>query len=258
MAISALTITPQRTKKGRVRKNRFDTMVPDIDDLQEAIQVIAYQEAKGQSKLNNPVSNIVVDGSKSKSPRQVQKRIQLFFVDYSIVGEAAFEMYRVLHSLTRKKTGRARASYEFRIVKGIGDETGRRIGNAKSVSKTRLVEEAKLLERHERIVVVGPLTDYGRKLYWNPKNRTVRGKEVAYKKRARTILNVEANVRGKGNEKDGYNQSLIFIALRRVRRRFPGVQFTERWVKGDSVGTSRGKDRWPGVAVRANQKGRLI
>ena len=168
MAVEAYNLIPRRTPKTkRVVKNSFVAIVPDATFLGDAVQKIAASEIKAQMKIGNNPKNLIIDNKDYKPFNQAEFRVTALFTDARIIAMAAFQVIKELRSVTRKLSGLARSSFEIWTVEDYSDP-GRYRVNAQNASINTLEKLANTLPPTGRIVIAGPMTDYGRKLYWNP------------------------------------------------------------------------------------------
>jgi len=253
MAVQAYNLIPKRTKKThRVVKNSFTAIIPDASFLGETVQKIAANEIMREIKNGNNPQNIIVDNRDSKPFNEADFRVTALFSDSKVIAIAAYEVLRTLKKLTRVDTTLARSSYEVWTVKGINDPGTRVYKNANFVSRSSFEKLAEGLPPNGRIVIAGPMVDYGRKLYWNPKSsRKLKGRaryHAAYEESTGKFLRTRLGTR---------DTSMKDLLLGRVKRKYPGALIIGRWVKGKSVGQHKNGNRWPGIAIGLKSKGRL-
>ena len=248
----AFNLTPYKTPKGRVRKNTFKTRIPDATFLADTIKKIAVTEMLSEERNGNPVQNIIVDNRDSKPLDQATVRVTAWFSDPKIMAMATYHILRELQKLTRKLTGAARGSFQIWSADSFKSPAKKRINAATSATQSTLEKLAATLPVGGQLIVVGPLVDYGRKLYWNPMGKT---KDYEYKGRARYSAGYNADTGKILRVSLGRRNTNIFdLAAGRVRRRFPGVRIHGRWVRERTV---NGDNRWPGVSIGLQTKGSL-
>jgi len=253
MAQRAYTLIPAKTPKThRVKKNEFKVMVPDESFLSETIQFIAANEINNQIRLDNPPQNIIVDNSGVKPITQADYRVTALFSDPKIVAMAAFHVMKELQKLTRKLTGAARGSYQVWTVSDVKDNGKKVLNAATAASPSTLEKIAATLPVGGRIVIVGPLVDYGRKLYWRP---ATRNPNFNYKGRVSYKPAYDTETGKIFRFKGSRSTNMRDLVLGRVRRRFPGTVIISRWVKTNN--TVNGDNRWPGIAIGLKSKGKL-
>jgi len=248
----AFEVMPSLTSKGRVKKNELRYMVPDESFLSAAIQMVAATEIKQQIKLGNEPRNIIVDGQDAKPFNQADYRIVTLFSDTRTIAHASHNVITELKILTRRLTGAAKISYQVWIVDGLNDG-GRLINrHASMMSRGQLEKYAETLSPMGRIVIAGPMVDYGRKLYWNPKS----SRDIS-RGRARYSAGYDADTGRIRKVRIPFNRdtNMRDLVIGRVRRRYPGTVIIGRWVEGITV---NGDNRWPGIAIGMKTKGRLI
>ena len=227
-------------------------MIPNIDDLGRVIQQIAASETRKQIQLGNPPQQIIVDNKKGKPFNEADYRIVVNFNDSKMIAHAAMGAIVALQKVIRKASGTASKAFQIWTVKDKRDPGKLAYSNGSAVSLTSLENLAEGLPPGGRIVVAGAMVDYGRKLYWNPKTRknskrTVRSRMAAYDADTGQILTVRSTRTKNMND----------IAVRAVRRKFPGISVIGRWVHAKSVGTHRDPDKWPGIGVGLPQGRRI-
>jgi len=257
MAQLAYNLIPTRTKKTRrVVKNSFTAIIPDASFLGETVQRIAANEIMREVKKDNPPQNLIVDNRDSKPFNQADFRVTALFTDAKIIAIATLEVIKILQSLTRKITGAARGSYQIWTVNNSKDKGKKWINASTSASLSTLEKLANILPPSGRLVVVGPLVDYGRKLYWNPLTSRKLGGRARYKigyEEGTTRLS-RINAKYIEGERAKRNTNTRDLLLGRVRRKYPGTLIIGRWVLDNVV---NGDNRWPGIAIGIKSKGRL-
>jgi len=237
--------------KGRLRKNTFVEVFPDLDDMGEAVRLVTIREATIQAKkFDNPFSKMIVDSKPGKKFKDAQYRIVTTFLDVEEMAKAAQAVARELYKVTRKKTGKGRKSIEVWTIDHFdtAKDGGRwKANNAPNKSINFYIKIAENLKPGGAIVIAGPMVDYGRKLYWKPDGvggagqpkNTITTKIFGYKDSDGNQVNVRK--RRTKNEHD--------IVVGRMKRKFRGAYVTGRWVRSRSVGSSKAPDRWPGIAI---------
>jgi hypothetical protein len=250
MPSQAFNLTPSLTKKGRVRKNTFQVLIPDATFLAETIQKIAAHEILKEKSHGNSPTNIIVDNRDSKPFNQAQFRVVALFADPKLIAIGASEVIRQLNSVTKRLSGRAQASFEIWTVSNTKDP-GKKIMNASAANHATLLALAESLPVGGRLVVVGPLVKYGRKLYWSPKfARKAKGTRARYS--AGYDIDSGKLSRVRTGDRDTNMRDLV---IGRVRGKYKSLSIIGRWVVGDMV---NGDNRWPGIAIGLKSKGSLI
>lgn len=251
MAVQAFDVVPSLTPKGRVKKNELRYMVPDESFLSAAIQMVAATEIKQQISLGNEPQNIIVDGQDTKPFNQADFRILTLFPDTRTIAHAAHNVITELKRVTRRLTGTAKISYQVWVVDGRKDG-GRLVSRqASMISRGQLEKIAEKLTSTGRIVIAGPMVDYGRKLYWNPQS----SRDIS-RGRARYAAGYDVNTGRVQKVRIPFNRdtNMRDLVIGRVKRRYPGTVIIGRWVEGLTV---NGDNRWPGIAIGLKTKGRL-
>ena len=202
-------------------------------DVQATLQYVYLDELEKQRALGNRPSQALIDGRKGGDLMLVKRRAQAFFANTERLIAAFTEAWAVLVSLTRIKTGRARASYALY-------HNGRPMGGESDIARV-----VRASAPGDTIQIVGPGVVYGRKLYWNPlgKPRRVR-KKVAQSKHGSVITQI-------------YSISAVPIhkrVQRLIQRKYPELYVSDQWVDSLAHGEPRG-ERWPAIAIWP--KGRL-
>lgn len=223
MSTLALPIVRVDPRKG------LDKMILEVSpkDFYAVLRGTFALEVRNQIRLGNNPSNLLVDGSPNKVASQMLRRGQAFFTNSRSVEAAAQYVYDEVKGLTRILTGAARQSIGVFLFSG---------GSVRSLSSVREAAK-KLNSSNDAIVIVGPSTMYGRKLWWNPLGVTRLRKVSVYRSKRVDVKKVT-------------RQSIGYIVINRARRRFPDCSIFERWVKTTKLGDT------PGIAVRFKGKGK--
>jgi len=170
-------------------------------DISDTIVQLFSCELKEQERLENDPTNITINGGsgpqnirtnvtigyKSKSSNLVYKATA-FFSRAEEMKAAAFEAYKMLLTLTRQRTGLAKNNYAIYVGR-VGKDTpgkfqGLGIGSIASI-------DGNTLDADNTISVVGPLTTYGRKLYWNPRGGKTVNKRFGGSRKAKELLGID-------------------------------------------------------------------
>lgn len=249
MPSQTFNLTPSVTPKGRVRKNTFEVLIPNATFLSETIQKIAAHEILAEKAKGNPPNNLIVDNRDSKPFNQAKFRVVALFSDPKLIAIGASEVLRQLRSVTKRLTGRAQSSFEIWTVSNTKDP-GKKIMNASAANHSTLLAIAESLPPGGRIVVVGPLVEYGRKLYWSPKfARKASGTRARYSAGYDTGSGKLVKVRT--GDRDTNMRDLV---IGRVRSKYRSLSIIGRWVISDMV---NGDNRWPGIAIGLKSKGKV-
>lgn len=206
------TITlPVRTVKST---DRLDKMIAEVapEDLRFAIAAVFVQELEKQKALGNEPSNILVDGSGIKQLADVRRNARAYFANRESIRKAAEDALRTVALLVRYKTGKARSSLQIWI-------------NSTHVNSVAEAV-ARMKKPEDRVFIVGPTVEYGRKLYWNPVGKP-------------------------RYSKSGVRRTIYDIAIRRIKSRNKGVYISESWVETSELG------RTPAVSIGQMFRGRL-
>jgi hypothetical protein len=134
-------------------------------DISSVIRAVATSELNDQVALGNTPSQILVDNM-SASKRVIERamrRVQLRFQDIAQLLKALNEIYNLLQQITRiqsppKNSIVARNNFHLMIdnnLVGLMPAALARV-NPSNIGPKSVVR------------IVGPLVDYGRKLFWNP------------------------------------------------------------------------------------------
>lgn len=240
-------LIPRRTRRAhRAVADQFRVVVPDISLLGDTVQKIAAHEIKREIDKGNPPQNLIVDNRDNKPFNKADYRVTAIFANSDDIAEAAETAIITLKALTRTLMGHALGSYQIWVSHSFKD-SGTLAHNGTPNLTTLKSIAATLPLKQGRLIIVGPLTDYGRKLYWNPASkRTLKG-------RARKVAAYDADS-GKTNLLAGRRSTnMRDLAVPRIKRRHKGVVVVGRWVKQRNL---NGDDRWPGIAIGLKTKGR--
>lgn len=269
--------------------SRLDTYILKAlpEDLLTVLRGVALDELDGQVTTGNLPSQILVDG-RSVSKRGIMeatRSISMRFADAQNVIDAVKEVYALLVRVTRIETPPSNnivARQHFWLYKD-GAAVGRLPGALSKLNAQNV--DAKTVLR-----VVGPLVNYGRKLYWNPIGRakimnfrqttSLAGRQIfqydsqtsprfkPYRMRTLRKLangaggnpaeNLKRLLDGKPGTVEGAGQIVKRIMKR--DRRFAALHFSDGWISyppAGSWGKRSRNDRVPSVSVQAARKGGL-
>jgi len=260
MAQQTFNLVPRRTKKlKRIVKDQFVTAIPDISLLGDTIQKIAASEITKEIRNDNPPTSIIVDNKKNKPFNQADYRILTNFANTDDMAYAAVTLIDTLQRYTRRFTGRARGSYQIWTSDSFKDGGTKAFQGTPGI--TTLKNIAKLLTGPQsRLIVVGPMVDYGRKLYWYPfsaKNQKYPGKsQERLPGRANKVAGYDASTGKTSFLKGIRDTNMADLVIPRVKAKHKGVLLRGRWVTVPSKNIN-GSNRWPGIAIGLKQKGRL-
>lgn len=268
--------------------SRLDTYVLQVlpQDILAALRGVAMDELDGQITSGNLPSQILVDGRTvvSRGINQATRSVSMRFADTEMLLQAIRDAYRLMVQVTRvqvppKNAIIARKNF-WLYMNGnpVGGLPGAlsKLNNAKMDNKTVLR-------------VVGPLVNYGRKLYWNPIGRakimnfrqttSPAGREIFHydSKLAprfnpyhmRTLRRLANSMPGgdpAGNlrrmlaNRPGYVEGAAQIVKRLLRRdcRYASLHVSDGWISyppAKSWGKRSKDDRVPSVSVQMARKG---
>jgi hypothetical protein len=135
-------------------------------DISATIRAIALTELKEQVSINNPPSNILVDGMPMQRHGidRAQRRVRIRFQDTANLIKAVDEIYKLLQQVVRiqqpaKNSIVARKNF-YLWLNGVN------LGlMPQALAK---ISYPGVLTQDSVVRVVGPLVPYARKLFWNP------------------------------------------------------------------------------------------
>lgn len=268
---------------------RLDTYVLKVlpQDLLSVLRAVAQEELDGQITTGNLPSQILVDG-RSVGRRQIDqatRSVSLRFADTRMLIDAAKEAYATVYRVTRvqspPKNGIV-ARQNFWLYKN-GAPVGLMPGAITKIKPEDL--DIKTVLR-----IVGPLVNYGRKLYWRPIGRkqvmdfrattSLSGRDVfryasplspRFKPyRMRTIRRLAnglpgdkaANLRSLLASHPGTVEGTGQIVKRVLRRdrRFSAIHFSDGWINyppAKQWGKSSRNARVPTISVQLARKGQI-
>lgn len=268
---------------------RLDTYIMKAlpRDLLAVLRSVAQDELDGQVTAGNLPSQILVDG-RSVGRRQIDqatRSVSMRFADTRMLLDAAREAYATLQRVTRiqspPKNGVV-ARQNFHLYKD-----GSPIGIMPSAIYK--LKEAELTGTTV-LRIVGPLVNYGRKLYWRPIGRSqvmqlrqttsLGGRDLfrydsllspRFKPyRLRTIKKAAnsmpgdkaANLRRLLANRPGTVEGAGQIVKRVLRRdrRFSAIHFSDGWIKfppAKQWGKSSRDDRVPSISIQLAKKGAI-
>lgn len=248
MATESFNLIPRRSKvTNKVINGQFVTAIPDISMLGYTIQKIAASEIKEEIRQDNPPQNIVVDNQDSKPFTKAKFRITTYFANTDDMAKAALTVIQELKKVTPVLTGKAQNSFYIYTSKTFKD--GGTLVYKGTPGLTTLKNIAATIKgKQGRLIVAGPMVDYGRKLYWRPRStRKLKGR----------VTKVPAYDAGSGktsNLTGRRDTNMRDLVVGRARRKNKGVVIVGRWIRGKIV---NGDSRWPGIAIGLKSKGRL-
>ena len=203
-----------------------------FEDLHLMLRAIAGNAIGNEIAAGNLPTSLLVDGAGGRDPNTAQKRIQAFFTNFDDLRDAVHQAWDKIQSLTRYRSGRARAAYQVWYK-----ETP--IGNSPGVVDSYA---NKFNPATDYFRIVGPVLIYGRKIYWNPTGKPKFSKSVALRAPGITIK----LVRIKG---------VMRLAEESMRRKFRNLAITEDWVVTSALPTD---GRTPGMWLGFKRKGTLL
>ncbi len=254
-------------------------------DILHVLRQTAKQELAEQVSINNPPSQILVDG-KAVADRGIDgamKRVQIRFADTRMLLSAVRDVWAALVRVTRVQSppqNSVVARRHFHLY--VNGKPAGLLPGALSTINTANINMDTVLR------VVGPLVPYGRKLYWNPIGRSAvmnikqtvsaSGRAVFHygsplsprfvPYRLRTIKRVAnaqpgdkaQNLRRLLAGNPGYVEGANQIVKRVMRRdkRYAGLHFSDGWVQyppAGSWGRNSRDAKVPSVSVQVAKKG---
>lgn len=269
--------------------SRLDTYVLKAlpEDLLTVLRGVAMDELSGQVTAGNLPSQILVDG-RSVAQREIlsaTRSVSMRFADVTTMLSAIREAYALLQRVTRIQSppqNEIVARQHFWLYKN-GAPVGRLPGAFAKVSPQNVNYKTVLR-------VVGPLVNYGRKLYWSPIGRSkimnIRqttspfGRDVLHYDsqtaprfipyRMRTIRKLAngmggdpaENLRNMLANRPGYVEPAGPIVKRILRRdkRYSGLHISDGWISyppAASWGKRSKNSRVPSISVQLARKGGL-
>ncbi len=237
--IDIATIGTKTLKKGQVAK---DILSVAEADYKTVLRGIAAQEIAAQQAIGNNPTNIIVDGKKNGSVSQANYSVVAYFVDSKSMVAALNDVWRELHSLARRITGRTAGAFEVWASEGPG--RARKAGNDPSAVNPDAIGI------RTGLYAVGPMVSYTRKYQWlyghgprkvNTRRKKYGQKGVATRDRPKVPLTIHEQ------------------AARNVQRKYPWLRITDAWleVPNQNPSGSTPVTRVPGVGIWSRRKGRL-
>jgi|SRR6185369_3603407 len=255
-------------------------------DLLKVLRGTAQQELAGQVAINNPPTQILVDGRAvgNRGIDQAMRAVSMRFTDAKLLIAAIEEVYNLLQRITRIQSPPQNAivARQNFFLWVNGKLAGQLPGALRRLDPNKLDQKTVLR-------VVGPLVNYGRKLYWSPigrnavlqlkqvtnlasgRSRFVYGSKYAPRFRPfsdRTLRRL-ANRAGpdaaarlshlraqRPGTVEGAGQ--IVRRIMRGNRAFAGLFISDNWVSfppARSWGKHSKDDRVPSVSVQMGRKG---
>ena len=259
MAQLAYTLTPKKIRVVRgITTEGFATIIPNLELLGETVQRISAVEIMKEVKKGNQPQNLIVDNRKSKPFNKADFRVVALFGDPRAIANATVNVLRELRNYTRKKSGTAKGSYELWKVDHAKDPGKMLYSNATNLSVSIIEKWAASLPPFGKLVIVGPMTDYGRKLYWNPLGKTP---DYKYEGRARYRIGYDEvgrlsriNAKYISGERSKKKTNMRDLVVGKVRSRHPTVTIMGRWVRDLVINDDAW---WPGISIGIKSKGRL-
>ena len=156
----------------------FGSMI-GLDVSDTVVQTMGC-ELRDQESLGNEPTNLQINngrgpqlvrtsirpGTPGTKPSTLVFKATAFFGRADEMKKAAAEAYRMLRMVTRMLTGTAKQNFRVFVGRVGEDSPGRELGiGGVGISALNKVD----LDADSTVSFVGPLTTYGRKLYWNPK-----------------------------------------------------------------------------------------
>lgn len=270
------------------------------ENISTFVRLIAMNELKEQQSINNDPSQILVDnvsGAKNEI-LTAKRRVQIRFQDTENLLKAVKELYEMMQKITRlqsppKNAIVARNSFYLYLHGGGAGSGGGGVNLGLLPMALAKIAFPGVLTFDSVVRVVGPLVNYGRRLFWNPvgtarsmsyyrtgsRRKGVRflvpkGANLFYPRfkpyRDKTMRR-KANKTGApaqalrdmlaGKTPPGRTENAGQIAKRIISRNpaYRGLHFTDGWIEyGPAIGWSQLRDpRVPAIGVMFTRKGRL-
>lgn len=261
-------------------------------DILTTIRAVALYELQEQEDAGNKASQILVDNVPlhKRGIDQAKRRVVMRFQDVENLIAAVKEIYRTLQRITRLQSPPKNsivARNNFFLYLGNTN-----LGQMPTAMSKLTVQG--VLTNESIVRVVGPLVNYGRRLFWNPAGASAkmnyyrvaskRGAGVRFltpkgsgafyprfkpfkmptlRKKANKTANPAAMMRSflTGATPPGRIENAGQIAKRILRRNpsFKGLHFADGWIEyGPAVAWSKLADpRVPTVSVMLNKRGRF-
>jgi len=291
VAVLTSTVAKSRTtiyKSGREEiTSRLDTYILKVlpEDILTVLRGVAMDELDAQITSGNLPTQVLVDGRSvaKRSILEAKRSVSLRFSDAAMVLQAIRDVYRLLLRVTRIEVPPQNtiiARRHFWLYKD-GVSIGKLPGALGKLNE-------KNVDYKTVLRVVGPLVNYGRKLYWNPIGRakvmnlrqvvSPSGREIfrydsqtsprfnPYRMRTlRKLANSQTgnpaeNLKRMLAKRPGYVEGAGQIVKRVMRRdkRYVSLHISDGWVSyppAGSWGKSSRNDRVPSVSVQMARKG---
>ena len=270
-----------------VISSRLDTYILKAlpQDLLTVLRGVSMQELDGQVTGGNLPSQILVDG-RSVARRAINdavRSVSMRFADTATLIAAVREAYSILIRVTRVQSPAKNsivARQNFWLYKN-GVPLGRLPG-----ALSKLTPES--IDYKSVLRVVGPLVNYGRKIYWNPIGRakimnfrqttSISGRDIfsydsqtspRFKPYRMRTLRKLANAAG-GNPADNLKRMLdkrpgavegggqIAKRILKRDRRFVALHISDGWISyppAGSWGKNSRNDRVPSISIQMARKG---
>lgn len=278
MAQCEVKLRPHPTKKSTAGKqiklltSDFGKMIGlDISDT--VVQTMAC-ELRDQESIGNKPTHLLINNGRGSQKVRTELRLatprrqrgdpgalvfkaQAFFGRPQEMRQAAADAFRMLRELTRIRSGLAKQNYHIFVGTVTSDTVGKYVGQSSAgIMALRSVE----LTDQSTVSIVGPLTTYGRKLYWNP----VGGKTVVkrFPGTRYASRNLGISIRGgfKGTE------TIHTDVKKRMRRKAkwkalsisdPFYVISPRRIKGTYPETMKRPLRMPAITIQVKKAGKL-
>lgn len=265
------------------------TVLPE--DIMSVIRAVALEQLKEQVSINNPPSQIIVDGTAMQRHGidRARRSVKMRFQDTGNLLKAVDEIYKLLQQVTRmqnppKNSIVARNTFALWL-------NGVNLGlMPQALSK---ITYPGVLTQDSVVRIVGPLVNYGRKLFWNPVGASskmgfnrVKSKKSGYRflplagasltsprfkpwaprtlrRKANQTSDAAATLAAmmSGATPPGRVENVGQIVKRVIKRnpQFRGLHFTDGWVEYPAAaGWSKLRDpRVPAFGVMFSKKGAI-
>lgn len=203
-------------------------------DLRATLRQVSAFEIAEQIRAGNKPSAIIVDGTR-KSIDDAMRRVVALFGDTSQIAAALHEAFHLLRLLTRVRTGRARGAYRLLL-------NDRAAGDEASADRT-----ASRMTSRDNATILGPLTAYGRKLYWNPAG----GKDAPKTRKRKKVRGEYRTLGGARIKVLVSTRDPIHVTVARIlSRKYRALTIKEVWID-TPVFAGVGRDSAaPGLMIR--------
>lgn len=274
MAQCAVRLRKHPTKKSTSSRQKF-LLTKDIgkitaQDISDTIAQTFVCAVEEQEKLDNPPTNIVLNNRpglklvtiRGSGAQSLIYKASAYFGRPDEMRDAAIEAYRLLRVITRIQTGPdkkdpvAKNNFHVFVGKVGADGPGKYLGQG----STGLFAISRELTSESTVSIVGPLTTYGRKLYWNPSNNKTIKKRFANTKAVRKELKL--SIRGGFIGTDTMHSQVKKKMRRQAKWKAfsisdPFYIISPRRIVGSGIQTMKRPLRMPAITVQVKKGGRI-